>query len=191
MSRESTKFGRHHVHVHSVAQYVRLFVDVDGFVFPENRGLVAGLDDGRDARDRRAIADDPSQATVARVDSSHRSRRPEYRDILRRAQMKQSMSRAGDCYDNAFMESCFGTIKTELEMTGYDSLEQALHEIRDQLLQQHPPTFSNRLPITKQLRTAPQFLEVAVSAKPGPPHLVRLLGTTVGTFFDGCIAATF
>ena len=26
--------------------------------------------------------------------------------------MKQGMSRAGDCYDNVIMESCFGTIKT-------------------------------------------------------------------------------
>jgi transposase InsO family protein len=33
--------------------------------------------------------------------------------------MRQSMSRAGNCYENAFMESCFGTIKTELEMTEY------------------------------------------------------------------------
>lgn len=42
-----------------------------------------------------------------------------YRQLLRRAQMKQSMSRAGDCYDNAFMESCFGSLKTELEMKPY------------------------------------------------------------------------
>ncbi len=54
-----------------------------------------------------------------------------YRNILRRASMQQSMNRAGDCYDNAFMESCFGTIKTELEMSTYDSLEQALQEIRE------------------------------------------------------------
>jgi putative transposase len=43
----------------------------------------------------------------------------DYRNILRRAGIRQSMSRASDCYDNAFMESCFGTIKTELEMTEY------------------------------------------------------------------------
>ena len=54
----------------------------------------------------------------------------EYRDILKRAGMKQSMSRAGDCYDNAFMESCFGTFKTELEMTEYENYSQALKEIR-------------------------------------------------------------
>ena len=41
------------------------------------------------------------------------------------------MSRAGDCYDNAFMESCFGKLKTELEMKSYDSLAQAEQEIQD------------------------------------------------------------
>ena len=43
-----------------------------------------------------------------------------YRALLHRAAMRQSMSRAGNCYDNAFIESCFGTIKTELEMTEYE-----------------------------------------------------------------------
>jgi transposase InsO family protein len=32
-----------------------------------------------------------------------------------------SPRRAANCYDNAFMESCFGTIKTELEMTEYEN----------------------------------------------------------------------
>jgi len=35
----------------------------------------------------------------------------------------------GDCYNNAFMESCFGTIKTELEMTEYENRGAALKEI--------------------------------------------------------------
>ena len=55
----------------------------------------------------------------------------EYRKILQRTSMKQSMSRANDCYDNAFMESCFGTIKTELEMTAYQSIEDARQEVRE------------------------------------------------------------
>lgn len=47
-----------------------------------------------------------------------------YRAVLRRAEMLQSMSAAADCYDNAFMESCFGTLKTELEASEFvDSLE--------------------------------------------------------------------
>jgi transposase InsO family protein len=53
----------------------------------------------------------------------------EYRAVLSRAGAIQSMSRAGDCYDNAFMESCFGTIKTELEMTDYENSRQARKEI--------------------------------------------------------------
>lgn len=56
-----------------------------------------------------------------------------YRAVLRRAAMRQSMSRAANCYDNAFMESCFGTIKTELEMTEYDDCRQARSEIASYL----------------------------------------------------------
>lgn len=44
-----------------------------------------------------------------------------YRRVLDRARMRQSMSRADNCYDNAFMESCFGTIKRELEMEPYEN----------------------------------------------------------------------
>jgi len=57
----------------------------------------------------------------------------EYRQVLRRAAMRQSMSRAGDCYDNAFMESCFGSLKTELEMTEYENHGAALAEIKPYL----------------------------------------------------------
>ena len=57
----------------------------------------------------------------------------DYRAILRRAACQQSMSRAANCYDNAFMESCFGTIKTELEMTEYDHCHAARTEIASYL----------------------------------------------------------
>ncbi len=52
-----------------------------------------------------------------------------YRAVLRRADMKQSMSRAANVYDNAFLESCFGTIKTELEMTEYEDFPTAHTDI--------------------------------------------------------------
>ncbi len=57
----------------------------------------------------------------------------QYRGVLRRARMRQSMSRAANCYDNAFMESCFGTIKTELEMVEYEDMPTALREIASYL----------------------------------------------------------
>ena len=38
----------------------------------------------------------------------------EYRNILQAATITQSMSRKANCWDNAPMESSFGTLKTEL-----------------------------------------------------------------------------
>jgi len=57
-----------------------------------------------------------------------------YRHVLNRSRMLQSMSRAHNCYDNAFMESCFGTIKTELHMTEYSSMQQALSALTEYIL---------------------------------------------------------
>ena len=50
---------------------------------------------------------------------------------LRRAGMRQSMSAAENCYDNAFMESCFGTVKTELELVEYGGPAEAVREISE------------------------------------------------------------
>lgn len=54
-----------------------------------------------------------------------------YRQLLRRVEIRQSMSRADNCYDNAFMESCFGTFKNELEMTDYESQTTAHNELSE------------------------------------------------------------
>lgn len=37
-----------------------------------------------------------------------------YQELLKKHGITQSMSRRGNCYDNAYMESFFGTLKTEL-----------------------------------------------------------------------------
>ena len=54
----------------------------------------------------------------------------EYRDLLRQYGIKASMSRKGNPYDNATMESFFGTIKTE-EIQGrvYPSRQAARAEL--------------------------------------------------------------
>jgi len=52
-----------------------------------------------------------------------------YRGVLRRANISQSMSRADNCYDNAFMESCFGTLKNELEIDENTNMRIATNEI--------------------------------------------------------------
>jgi putative transposase len=52
-----------------------------------------------------------------------------YRRRMGHAGILDSMSRADNCYDNAFIESCFGTIKTELEMKVYENAAFARKEI--------------------------------------------------------------
>jgi len=73
----------------------------------------------------------PAPGLIHHTDRGGQYAGSEYRAVLARAQMRQSMSRAGDCYDSAFMESCFGTLKTELEMTSYQSLDHAKREIEE------------------------------------------------------------
>jgi putative transposase len=81
---------------------------------------------------RMAIRDrQPPAELVHHTDRGGQYASARYRAVLRRAGMRQSMSRAANCYDNAFMESCFGTFKTELEMTEYDDHRAARREIAE------------------------------------------------------------
>jgi transposase InsO family protein len=61
---------------------------------------------------RRAIREHlPKAGLVHHTDRGGQYAGTRYRAVLRRAGMKQSMSRPDNCYDNAFMESCWGTLK--------------------------------------------------------------------------------
>ena len=73
----------------------------------------------------------PAAGLVHHTDRGGQYASHRYRAMLRRAAMLQSMSRAGNVYDNAFMESCFGTFKTELEMTEYENHRSARREIAE------------------------------------------------------------
>lgn len=56
----------------------------------------------------------------------------EYRDLLKQFGMKASMSRKGNCYDNAPMESFWGTLKNELVHHGrYMTRQEAIQEITE------------------------------------------------------------
>jgi transposase InsO family protein len=79
---------------------------------------------------QRAIRErQPTTCLIHHTDRGGQYASGRYRAVLRRAQIRQSMSAAGNCYDNAFMESCFGTIKTELELVEYRSNSEALREL--------------------------------------------------------------
>jgi putative transposase len=56
----------------------------------------------------------------------------EYRRPMNQFKMRASMSRKGDCYDNAPMESFWGTLKNELvHHSRYKTREQAIREITE------------------------------------------------------------
>jgi transposase InsO family protein len=83
---------------------------------------------------RTAIRTRPTSANlIHHTDRGGQYAGREYRRLLARAAIRQSMSRPDNCYDNAFMESCFGTIKTELEMTEYESQRVAERELAEYL----------------------------------------------------------
>ena len=73
----------------------------------------------------------PQAGLIHHTDRGGQYAATNYRAALQRSKIEQSMSRADNCYDNAFMESCFGTIKTELELKPYPSMEEASREIQE------------------------------------------------------------
>jgi len=73
-----------------------------------------------------------------------------FRQLLWRYGMKQSMSRRGNCWDNAPMERFFRSLKTEwIPETGYRNFEQARRSITDYIIgyysQLRPHTFNEGL----------------------------------------------
>jgi transposase InsO family protein len=79
---------------------------------------------------KRAIRErQPGPGLIHHTDRGGQYASKQYRGVLRRSGMRQSMSAAEDCYDNAFMESCFGTVKTELELVEYAGDPEAVREL--------------------------------------------------------------
>jgi putative transposase len=93
--------------------------------------LDAGMQEGLVLKALRSAikARHPQTGLIHHTDRGGQYAGTEYRAVLKRAGMRQSMSRPDNCYDNAFMESCFGTLKRELEMTEYESVKAALRAI--------------------------------------------------------------
>ncbi len=55
----------------------------------------------------------PPEGLIHHSDRGRQYASYDYQDLLKRYGMTPSMSRSGNCYDNAFMESFFGTLKRE------------------------------------------------------------------------------
>lgn len=82
---------------------------VVGWAFGDNMRTELPLN----ALERALASRQPSAGLIHHSDRGSQYASREYRAVLRRHQAAQSMSRAGDCYDNAVAESFFASLKKE------------------------------------------------------------------------------
>ena len=95
---------------------------------------------------RAVAAKRPGKGLIHHSDRGSQYCSHDYQKLLRQFSMQASMSRKGNCWDNAPMESCWGTLKTELvHHRRFDTREQATREITEYI-----EIFYNR--IRKQAR---------------------------------------
>ena len=66
---------------------------------------------------------DPGKSLLMHSDQGWQYQMKQYQSVLKQNRIKQSMSRKGNCLDNAVMENFFGTLKSELfYLNKYESI---------------------------------------------------------------------
>jgi putative transposase len=73
----------------------------------------------------------PASGLVHHSDRGSQYASTDYQALLKAAEMTASMSRKGNCWDNAVMESFFATLKTELSVTVFATPEVARSVVFD------------------------------------------------------------
>ena len=100
-----------------------------------------------DALDQAVGCHHPPKGVILHSDRGVQYAAKKYRNVIKGYGFKQSMSRKGDCWDNAPMESFFGTLKTELVYhERYKARDQARVSIFD-----YVEAFYNRVRLQKHL----------------------------------------
>ena len=81
---------------------------------------------------RAVAAKQPGRGLIHHSDRGSQYCAHAYQKLLRQFGMQVSMSRKGNCWDNAPMESCWGSLKTELvHHRRFSTREQAKREIKE------------------------------------------------------------
>ena len=89
----------------------------------------------------------PPRGVICHSDRGVQYASKKYRSLLKKCGFNQSMSRKGDCWDNAPMESFFGTLKTELIYhENYRTRAEARYSIFD-----YVETFYNKIRLHSKL----------------------------------------
>jgi transposase InsO family protein len=85
-----------------------------------------------------------------------------YRQILQQKGVVQSMSRKGNCLDNAVVENFFGILKSELfYLQQFDSVEHYIRELHDYIYYYNNERIKAKLKGLSPVEYRTQFLEVA------------------------------
>jgi putative transposase len=81
---------------------------------------------------RAVTSQRPSAGLIHHSDRGSQYCAAEYQNLLKQFKMRASMSRRGNCYDNAPIESFWGVLKSELiHHRRYSSRQEAIQEIRE------------------------------------------------------------
>lgn len=95
---------------------------------PDSRLTIKALEMARETRGK------PDGVMFHSDQGSHYTSR-QFRQVLWRYRIKQSMSRRGNCWDNSPMERFFRSLKNEwVPVTGYISFSDAAHSITDYIV---------------------------------------------------------
>ncbi|EDF7973190.1 IS3 family transposase [Salmonella enterica subsp. diarizonae] len=95
---------------------------------PDSRLTIKALEMARETRGK------PDGVMFHSDQGSHYTSR-QFRQVLWRYRIKQSMSRRGNCWDNSPMERFFRSLKNEwVPVTGYISFSDAVHSITDYIV---------------------------------------------------------
>lgn len=100
----------------------------------------------------------PSDRPILHSDQGWQYRMPQYQKLLKKRSIKQSMSRKGNCLDNAAMESFFGTLKAEFfYLNEFASTDQLKAGITDYIRYYNEDRIKTKLgtsPVSFRLRQA-------------------------------------
>lgn len=95
---------------------------------PDSRLTIKALEMAWEARGK------PAEVMFHSVQGSHYTSR-QFRQLLWRCRIRQSMSRRGNCWDNSPMERFFRSLKNEwVPVTGYTNFSEAAHAITDYIV---------------------------------------------------------
>jgi transposase InsO family protein len=101
----------------------------------------------------------PHEQVLHHSDRGSQYASDDYQGVLAAAGMRCSMSRKGDCFDNAPVERFFGTLKTELvyhqQYATRSEARSAMFEDLEVFSQSAAATFGARLPQPSGIRSAP------------------------------------